>query len=55
MCAIGHHTCLNPQNRTEFLAVDTWNNLEGLRGFMSDPQVTAEFGKLFEGMLDISV
>lgn len=53
--AIGHHAYLNPQNRTEFLAVDTWNNLEGLQRFMSDPQVAAEFGELFEGMPDISI
>ncbi len=55
MGAIGHQPYLNPQNPMEFLAVDTWNNLEGLQKFMSDPNVAAEFGKLFEGMPDISV
>ena len=55
MGAIGHHAYLNPQNRTEFLAVDTWNNLEALQGFMSNPQVAEEFGKLFDGMPDISI
>jgi quinol monooxygenase YgiN len=55
MGAIGHHAYLNPQNRSEFLAVDTWNNLEGLQGFMSNPQVAEEFGKLFDGMPDISI
>ena len=55
MGAIGHQPYLNPQNPMEFLAVDTWNNLEGLQKFMSDPNVAAEFGKVFEGMPDISV
>jgi quinol monooxygenase YgiN len=55
MGAIGHHAYLNPQNHKEFLAVDTWNNLEGLQGFMSNPQVAEEFGKLFDGMPDISI
>ena len=30
MGAIGHKPHLNPQDPTEFLAIDTWNNLEGL-------------------------
>jgi quinol monooxygenase YgiN len=55
MGAVGHHAYLNPQNRTEFLAVDMWNNLEGLQKFMEDPKVAEEFGKLFEGMPDISI
>ena len=55
MGAVGHHAYLNPGDPAEFLAVDTWNNLEGLQKFMSDPNVAAEFGKLFEGMPDISV
>ena len=55
MGAIGHKPHLNTQDPTEFLAIDTWNNLEGLQKFMSDPQVAAAFGQLFEGMPDISV
>ena len=55
MGAIGHKPYLNPQDPTQFLAIDTWNNLEGLQKFMSDPQVAAAFGQLFEGTPDISV
>ena len=55
MGAIGHQAYLNPQNPTEFLAVDTWNNIEGLQKLMSDPAVAQEFGMLFEGMPDITV
>jgi hypothetical protein len=53
--AVGHRPHLNPRNPKEFLAIDTWNNLEGLQKFMSDPQVAAAFGQLFEGMPDISI
>jgi quinol monooxygenase YgiN len=55
MGAIGHKPHLNPKDPTEFLAIDTWNNLEGLQKFMSDPQVAAAFGALFDGMPDISI
>ncbi len=55
MGAIGHQPFLNPQNPMEFLAIDTWNNLEGLQKFMSNPNVAEEFGKLFEGMPDITI
>ena len=53
--AIGHRPHLNPNDPNEFLAIDTWNNLEGLQKFMSDPQVAAAFGTLFEGRPDISI
>lgn len=55
MGAIGHKAHLNPQNPMEFLAIDTWNNLDGLQKFMRNPSVAEEFGKLFEGLPDISV
>ena len=53
--ATGHQAFLNPQNHQEFLAVDTWDNLEGLQKFMSDPSVGAEFAKLFDGQPDVTV
>ena len=55
MGAIGHKAHLNPQNPKEFLAIDTWNNLEGLQKFMADPKVMESFGQLFEGRPDITV
>ena len=55
MGATGHHAYLNPQNQMEFLAVDHWNNLEGLQKFMSNPDVAAAFSNLFEGMPDVSI
>lgn len=53
--AIGHQPYLNPQNSKEFLAIDTWTNLEGLQQFMSDPKVGEAFGTLFEGTPDVTV
>ena len=55
MGAIGHQAYLNPQNWKEFLAIDMWTSLEGLQQFMSDPNVGAAFGDLFEGMPDVTV
>lgn len=55
MGAIHHKAHLNPKDPGEFLAIDTWNNIEGLQKFMGDPQVAAAFGALFEGMPDISI
>jgi hypothetical protein len=46
---------LNPKDPNEFLAIDTWNNLEGLQKFMGDPKVAEAFGALFDGMPDISI
>jgi len=53
--SIGHQAYLNPQNRRLFLAVDTWNNLEGLQKFLSDPNTAAGIGSLFDGQPDITV
>ena len=55
MGALHHKAHLNPQDPMEFLAIDAWNNLEGLQKFMTDPQVAEAFGALFEGMPDVSV
>ena len=55
MGATGHRAYLNPQNPMEFLAIDRWNNLEGLQKFMGDPKVAEAFGALFEGQPDITV
>jgi hypothetical protein len=54
--SIGHRTYLNPQNRQEFLAVDTWESLEGLQNFMSDPaNPGAAIAALFESQPEITV
>ncbi len=53
--ATGHRAYLNPQKPMEFLAIDRWNNMEGLQKFMSDPKAAEAFAALFEGQPDISV
>ena len=51
----GHQTFLNAKNPKEFFAVDVWNNMEGIQKLYSDPNLATEFGKLFEGMPDVTV
>ena len=53
--AIGHRPHLNPNDPHEFLAIDTWNNLENLQKFLGDPKVAEAFGALFDGMPNISI
>jgi hypothetical protein len=55
MGATGHQAYLNPHQAMEFLAIDRWNNLEGLQNFMGDPKVAEAFGALFESKPDISI
>ena len=50
-----HQTFLNPENEKEFLAVDFWNNLEGIQKLYSDPNLAVEFGKLFDGEPEVVV
>jgi hypothetical protein len=52
---IGHRAYLNPRNRQEFMAIDTWDNLEGPQKLLEDPTLTAEFGKLFAGNPDVAI
>lgn len=55
MGSTGHQAYLNPKNRKEFLAIDFWDNLESIQKMYSDPNLAAEFGKLFEGMPEVVV
>jgi hypothetical protein len=52
---IGHQVYLNPQNRREFMAIDTWNNLDGPQKLLSDPALGAEFAKLFDGQPSVTL
>lgn len=55
MGATGHRAYLNTQNGKEFLAIDGWDNLEGIQKLYSDPALATEFGKLFEGRPEVTV
>ncbi len=50
-----HQTCLNVQNNNEFMAMDTWDNLEAIQKLYSDPSLAAEFAKLFEGQPQVTI
>ena len=50
-----HQAYLNTQNPKEFFAIDVWDNLEAIQKLYSDPKLAEEFGKMFEGMPDITV
>ncbi len=45
---ISHQTYLNLEKNNEFLAIDTWNNLEAIQKLYSDPNLATEFAKMFE-------
>jgi hypothetical protein len=51
----GHRAYLNPQNRQEFMAIDTWDSPEGMQKFMGDPNTAAEIGQLFEGQPEVTI
>ncbi len=55
MGSTGHQAYLNSKNRKEFFAIDFWDNLEGIQKLYSDPNLAAEFGKLFEAMPEVTV
>ncbi len=52
---VAHHPHLNVQNGKEFFSIDTWDNLENIQKLYSDPNLAAEFGKLFETMPNIAI
>jgi hypothetical protein len=53
---IGHQTFLNPENSREFLAVDTWPDMDSLQKFMGHPaNPAAGIAEMFEGQPDITV
>ncbi len=50
-----HHTYLNVQNNNEFMAMDTWDNLQAIQKLYSDPNLASEFAKLFEGQPQVTI
>ncbi|HLF82323.1 MAG TPA: hypothetical protein VI410_11180 [Anaerolineales bacterium] len=55
MGSTAHQPFLNTQDEGEFLAVDSWDNLEGIQQLFSDPNLAAEFAKLFEGQPEVTI
>lgn len=52
---ISHQAYLNIQNNKDFLAIDVWDNLESIQKLYGDPNLAAEFGKLFEGTPEVTI
>jgi hypothetical protein len=50
-----HQPYLNAQKPNEFFAVDFWDNMEGIQKLYSDPNLGAEFAKMFEGQPEVTV
>ena len=50
-----HQAYLNVQDRGDFLAIDFWDNMEGIQKLYSDPNLEAEFAKMFDGQPDVTI
>ena len=51
----GHRTFANAQDPREFLAMDTWESMEGMQTAFGDPNTQAEIGSLFEGPPEVTI
>jgi len=52
---IAHVVYLNPQDRREFLGIDTWQSAEQAQAFAGSPQIQEFFGRMFEGQPEVKV
>lgn len=50
-----HQAYLNVQNENEFIAIDYWDNLEGIQKLYSDPQLGEEFARMFDGQPEVTI
>jgi quinol monooxygenase YgiN len=50
-----HQAYLNVQDEGEFFAIDVWDNLESIQKLYGDPNLAAEFGKMFDGQPEVTV
>ncbi len=50
-----HQPYLNVQNGKEFLAVDFWDNIEGIQKLYNDPNLGSEFAKMFDGQPEVTI
>ena len=52
---ISHIVYLNPQDRREFLGIDTWQSAEQAQAFAASPQIQEFFGNMFEGAPEVTI
>jgi hypothetical protein len=53
--ATGHRVFVNVQDPMEFLAMDTWESVEGLQQAFANPQTRAEIGSMFDGEPQVTI
>jgi len=51
----GHRVYGNVQDPADFMAMDTWETLEGMQQAYGDPEVQAKIFSLFDGPPEIKV
>jgi quinol monooxygenase YgiN len=52
---ISHVVYLDPEDRREFLGIDTWQSAEQAQAFAGSPQIQEFFGRMFEGQPEVKV
>jgi hypothetical protein len=52
---VGHRVFANVQDPQEFLALDTWETVEGLQQAFGDPETQREIGSLFDGQPEVTI
>jgi len=52
---VGHRVYANVEDPREFLAMDTWESMEGLQQAFGDPETQREIGSLFEGPPQVTI
>ncbi len=51
----GHRVFANAQDPQEFLAMDTWESMEGLQKAFGDPDTQREIGSMFDGPPEVTI
>lgn len=52
---VGHRVYANAQDPQEFLALDTWESMEGLQQAFGDPATQQQIGSLFDGPPEVTI
>jgi quinol monooxygenase YgiN len=52
---VGHRVFANVQDPMEFLALDTWDSMEGLQQAFGDPDTQAQMGSMFDGPPEVTI
>ena len=52
---VGHRVFANAQDPREFLAMDTWESMEGMQKAFGDPNTQAEIASMFDGPPEVTI